>query len=123
MPWLKWIVVALALLQGGWLLFDGGRAFLVGDYVTASSGSHAGQLGPWSKLVAAVGLDPRGTFMKSAHVLLGAVWLIAVVVFVLRPNTGWWGLLMCGIASLWYLPIGTVLSLVQIVLLIVMQRT
>lgn len=26
MNWLGWVVVALALVEGGWLAFDGGRA-------------------------------------------------------------------------------------------------
>ena len=40
---LAWIIVALGLMQGGWLAFDGSRALIVGDYVTPSSGQYAGQ--------------------------------------------------------------------------------
>lgn len=69
-----WIVLVLAFLHGGWLFFDGLHAFMKGDYVTPSTGRHAGQLGPWSKLFVAI-------------------------------------------AGLWYLPFGTLLSLIQIVLL------
>ncbi len=57
MHWLGWVVAALALIEGGWLAFDGGRALIVGDYVTPSSGPSAGQLGPWSKVVSALGID------------------------------------------------------------------
>src|SRR5262245_7348080 len=114
---LRWIIVALAAIQGGWLAFDGARALTVGDYVTPSSGANAGQLGPWSKLVSALGFNPRGMPMKCLHVMLGALWLVALVIFIVRPSTGWWALLGVSIASLWYLPIGTVIGLVEIGLL------
>jgi hypothetical protein len=32
-------VVALAILEPGWLAFDGGRALIVGDYVTNRMGT------------------------------------------------------------------------------------
>jgi hypothetical protein len=85
---LGWVVLVMALVEGGWLAFDGGRALVVGDYVTRQSAP--GQLGPWSKVVSAVGIEPRSTLMKTIHLALG----------------------------LWYLPLGTILSLIQIVLLL-----
>jgi hypothetical protein len=118
MPALRGIVVALSLIQGAWLAFDGGRAWIVGDYVTPSAGPRAGQLGPWARVVSALGLDPRGGFVKSLHVVLGVAWLIAAVLLVVRPATGWWAALVCGVATLWYLPIGTVLSIIILALLL-----
>ena len=52
MHWLGWILVLFASVEGGWLAFDGGHALLTGYYVTSNSEQYAGQLGPWSKLVA-----------------------------------------------------------------------
>jgi hypothetical protein len=118
MHWLRWIVLALALLEGGWLAFDGGRALVVGDYVTPRSGKYAGQLGPWSKLVSAAGLEPRSTLVKSIHLVLGLGWVAASVCFALETAGSWWGMLVCAVLGLWYLPFGTLLSLVQIVLLL-----
>ncbi|MCW5559288.1 MAG: hypothetical protein KIT22_15845 [Verrucomicrobiae bacterium] len=115
---MKWVVLALALFQGGWLVFDGGRALIVGDYVTPSSGPHAGQLGPWSRLVSAVGLEPRGTLVKCLHLFLGLAWLAGLAAFWIRPGAGWWILLGCGVATLWYLPVGTLLSLIVMALLL-----
>lgn len=117
MHWLHWIILALALLEGGWLAFDGGHAFITGDYVTPKSGTHAGQLGPWSKLVAAVGIAPRSTLMKSIHLILGLAWLVVVVCFALQLPWAWTAMLMGAFLSLWYLPFGTLLSIIQIVLL------
>ena len=36
--WTAWLVMALVLLNGGWMAFDGGRALVVGDYVTPKTG-------------------------------------------------------------------------------------
>jgi hypothetical protein len=114
---MKWIVLALALIQGAWLTFDGGRALVLGDYLTPTSGPRAGQLGPWSRVVSAVGFEPRSTGIKCLLLLLGIAWLTAMIVFAVHPAIGWWSLLCCALLSLWYLPMGTVLSLVLIGLL------
>jgi len=118
MHWIGWIVLVLALLEGGWLAFDGGRALAVGDYVTPKSGRFAGQLGPWSRVVRAVGIEPRSTLMKSIHLLLGSVWIGFMICFALGLPWAWWGMLVCAVLGLWYLPFGTLLSMVQIVLLL-----
>lgn len=118
---LRWIVLALALFQGGWLAFDGGRALVVGDYVTPATGPRAGQLGPWSRVVSAFGFDPRGAFIKSLHVALGLAWLVASIIFAIRPSSGWFMVLGCAVASLWYLPAGTFVGIVVIALLMAPQ--
>jgi hypothetical protein len=58
---LRWAVVVLAVLEAGWMVFDGARALVVGDYVTPSSGEYAGKLGPWAGLASALGVEPRST--------------------------------------------------------------
>ena len=121
MQTLKWIVLALALFQGGWLTFDGSRALIVGDYLTPATGSRAGQLGPWSHVVSSLGFEPRSRFIKCFHLFLGIAWLIALIVLAVRPASGWWLALGCGVATLWYLPIGTVISIIVIVLLLTPQ--
>jgi len=114
---MRWIIIALSLIQGAWLLFDGSRALISGDYTTPSSGPHAGQLGPWAQVVSALGINPRSTGMKVIHVLLGAAWLVAAILAVLQTGGHRWLLLGCSLASLWYLPIGTVFSAVVLILL------
>ncbi len=118
MHWLGWIVVLFAFIEGGWLAYDGGHALVTGEYVTPSSGEYAGQLGPWSKLVSAVGIDPRSTLMKSIHLILGLVWVAMIVPFIFRVPWAWRGMFICAVAGLWYLPFGTLLSVIQIVLLL-----
>lgn len=118
MHWLGWVVVLLAFIEGGWLAFDGGHALVFGYYVTPRTGRFAGQLGPWSQIVSAVGLDPRSTLMKFVHLLLGASWLVIMAAFALQYQWAWWGMLACAWASLWYLPFGTLMSVVQIAILL-----
>ena len=117
----KVILAGIAFLIGGWLVFDGTRALVTGTYTTAKNGPYAGQLGPWSRIVSALGLDPRGLPIKCVHVALGACWLMSIVTFFLKPGLGWWALFFSSVFSLWYLPVGTLLSLIEIGLLFLPQ--
>ncbi len=114
---MRWVIVVIALVAAGWLLFDGVYAIISGDYVTPSSGPHAGQLGPWSRLFDAVGIDPRSPLVKWLHVVIGAGWLGSIVWFALRARGAWVAMLVGAVAGLWYLPFGTLISLVVIGLL------
>ena len=118
MHWSGWIVVGLALFVGGWFAFEGGRALLVGDYITPKSGQRAGQLGPWSKVVSAVGIEPCSTLMKSIFLAYGVLWLAVIVCFILKLQWAWWAMLLAAAGSLWYLPFGTLLGVVQIIVLL-----
>lgn len=116
---LRWAVVALAVLEAGWMVFDGARALVVGDYVTPSTGEHAGQLGPWADLVGALGVDPRSTGMKAFFVLYGVGWLAVAAAFARGRRWAWAAMLAAAAGSLWYLVVGTVASAVMIALLVV----
>lgn len=116
MRWPHWTIVGLAALLGAWLLFDGIRALTVGDYVTATSGPHAGRLGPWASLLRAVGIEPRHVAVKLAHVALGVCWFTACVCVLLRAPWARIAVIGVGVASLWYLPFGTVLGAAAVVI-------
>ena len=122
MSWLRWIIILLALLQAGWMAFDGSRALIVGDYVTPSSGEYAGQLGPWSRLVAAAGIPPRSILMKSIFVIYGLIWLLITAAFAFtNAPWSWPAMFLAALLSLWYLPIGTALGLLQLLLLLILR--
>jgi len=118
MRWQHYIIAGLVCVSAGFMTFDGVRAFVAGDYVTPKSGPHAGQLGAWSKLVQAIGVEPRSNLMKGIHVALGATTLALLACFLMRfawaPNA----LLAAALAGLWYLPIGTVVNGIVIALLV-----
>ena len=107
----RWVIVVLALVAAGWLAFDGAHALLTGDYVTPASGPHAGRLGPWSSVFEAIGVDPRSLTVKWLHVVVGAAWLAAIPAFAFRAHRSWGAMLLCAIAGVWYLPFGTIISL------------
>ncbi|RMF76721.1 MAG: hypothetical protein D6744_12065 [Planctomycetota bacterium] len=113
-----WIVAALAFCVAGWLVFDGVHALITGDYVTPSDGPHAGQLGPWSHLVSAIGVEPRSTAMKVFHVAFGGAWLAAMTCFVAGVHGSWRAMLAFAVLAAWYLPIGAILGVVQVILLL-----
>ena len=117
MHWTAWVVVGLVILNAGWMAFDGTRALLVGDYVTPKTGSHAGQLGPWSKVVEGLGIDPRSTLMKWIFVVYGVGDLVVTAAFMFKVSWAWSGMLAVAVLSLWHLPFGTLINLIVIILI------
>jgi hypothetical protein len=123
MTWLRVALVTLGLVEGAWMAFDGTRALVVGDYVTPSTGAYAGQLGPWSYVVKAVGIPPRSKAMKLAFVAYGAAWLTIAFGVATRSPWAWRAMLIAAIATLWYLPVGTIFGIAQTVGLAWLPRT
>lgn len=111
--WVRWPVVLLATADAGWMIFDGGRALIVGDYVTAAGG----QLGPWASLVSAIGVEPRGTGMKLFFAGYGTLWLVGVAGYAARRPWGRTAVTLGAAGSLWYLVAGTASSVLQLALL------
>jgi len=118
MSWVRWVVMALALVEGGWFAFDGTRALVAGDYVTPASGTYAGQLGPWAKLVEKAGIEPRSTQMKSIFAVYGFTWLLVIAGYAAGLPGTRGAMLAAAAGAVWYLPFGTLLSLLQVVLLL-----
>jgi len=116
---IKWVIVLLAVLNFGYMTFDGSRALIKGDYVRPQSGEYTGQLGPWSKLVAKIGINPESTAMKVIFLAWGLIGLSVTLCYVLKMNWAPNGLLVINILSLWYLVPGTISSGLQIALLLI----
>ena len=119
---LRRIVLLLALVESGYMTFDGTRALLVGDYIRPTSGEYAGHLGPWADVVGSIGLDPESIAMKMIFVAYGILWISAIVANMVNEMWGRGMLLLLAIGSLWYLWFGTICSVLQILLLIEMRR-
>ena len=119
---LRLFIVLLALIEAGWMTFDGTRALVVGDYVTPRTGERAGQLGPWQFVARSVGIEPRSTTMKTIFVVYGLAWLCIVVAFLLGATWAWLAMMIAAVGALWYLPIGTLFSILQIVALWWLRR-
>lgn len=119
MLFLKWIVIALAAMNFGFMFVDGMRALIKGDYIRPKSGKYAGQLGPWSHLVQRINIDPESTLMKTIFVFWGLAGLSLTSFFALDFAWSWEAMLIVNIATLWYLIPGTALGLVSIALLLI----
>jgi hypothetical protein len=110
----KVILSLIALLVGGWMIFDGVHVLTTGRYFGPE------KPGPWSDLVAAVGLDPFG--FGVTFIVLGFLWLLSLAAVLLRQRQAWYAALVTAILTLWYLPVGTILALLYIALLFVYRR-
>ena len=111
---LRIALVIVAIAEGGFMLADGVRNLLTGSYFGG------GALGPWSSLVAATGLDPH--HFGAVFVVLGLIWLGALVGLLTGASWGWWASLAVGVLTLWYMPVGTVLAVVWLGLLVLFTR-
>lgn len=117
---LKWITILLAALNFGFMTYDGSRALIVGDYVRPETGEYAGKLGPWSEVAIAIGIDPESTQMKWTFLIWGGLGLIIMVSYAMGIRGAKRALIAINILSLWYLVIGTVSSIIQLILLAIM---
>lgn len=116
---MRWLIAVLVILSAGWMLFDGSRALIVRDYITPKSGQHAGQLGPWAKVVQKAGIKPRSTLMKTIFVLYGLSFVMIMTAFLLKISWAWWGMLIMAVLGLWYLPFGALINILIITLLFI----
>ena len=113
-----WAVMALVLVSGGWMGFDGGRALIVGDYVTPKKGRHAGQLGTWSRLARGIGIDPRSNLMKSILLTYGVVYVLVMLLYVSGIAYSNWLLAIIATLGFWYWPFATLINITVLVLVV-----
>lgn len=100
----------IAVLMGAWMIIDGLHVLLFDKYIGPE------KPGPWADIVAAIGLDPLRFGL--VFVVMGIDW-IAGGIGVLKNRT--WGRYLTGLIaflSLWYFPVGTLLSILALVLVI-----
>jgi hypothetical protein len=116
---LRIVILLLTFFNAGYMVFDGMRAMITGDYIRPKAGEYAGQLGPWTKIAEAIGIDPMSGLMKMIFVVVGIYGLIAGVLFAGNHKNGWLLLLIFCIVSAWNLMFGTMSSLIVLVLLLI----
>lgn len=114
---MKWVIAALIVLTAGYMFYDGIHALSTGNYITPSEGEYTGQLGPWAGLVESINIDPHSTLMKTVFVAYGLSALVGVAGFLTDQVWGRSALLIMSVLGLWYLPIGTAVNIVVLMLL------
>ena len=118
MSLIRMAILILSIVEAGWFLIEGIRALTTGNYYTAKAGKYKGQLGPWAKIVGGVGINPQSSFIRSTFLIIGIVWFFFIVCFALEFTWAWLGMVIMPILTLWYLPIVTLLSVMQIIILL-----
>jgi hypothetical protein len=110
-PLTVWLYLLLTWVLGWWMLLDGLRQRVLGDYVRL-----AGRLGPWADLAQALGVDPQrlGLFF----VAFGAALLGASFGVYMRRRWGYAVGLALSAAALLYLGFGTPVAAACLVLLL-----
>lgn len=110
---MKIVVIILSLLNGGFMLADGIYVLMNGKYIGPE------KPGPWANIFQLFNIDVFK--LGPLFIVFGLAWLCFIAVFI--GNLDWaftFGLVMC-VLTLWYLPVGTVFSLIILALLIVLR--
>jgi len=110
---MKIAVIILSLLNGGYMLADGIYVLINGKYIGPE------KPGPWANIFQYFNIDVFK--LGPLFILFGLAWLGFVIAFV--SNFTWafaFGIIMC-VITLWYLPVGTVFSIIALVLLILLR--
>lgn len=115
MKWMLWAaLIVLGAMPGIWMTLDGFRRLVTGDYVRIN-----GQLGPWRHLFERVGIDPMGVVVATLFVACGVARLVATGGLAARARWGWEATLLAAVATLWFIPFGTVTALLTLMILFV----
>ncbi len=91
------------------MLFDGINVLRTGKFFGPETP------GPWRHIPAAIGIDPFS--MGPVFIILGIGWLGAASMNILAPDSAFLPLAVMAVLTLWYIPIGAVLSVFVLLVL------
>ena len=111
---MKAALIAIAFLIGGFMTFDGVHVLLKGKYFGPE------KPGPWAGLFSAAGIDPFK--LSYLFILFGVAWLIMGIGFSMQADWAWKAGMALAVFTLWYLPVGTLLSVITLVLLMLLRN-
>jgi hypothetical protein len=111
---MKTFIAILGMLNGGYMIADGIYVILNGKYIGPE------KPGPWADLITGTGIDVFS--LGPLFIVLGIAW--QVWVYGLLTNRKWafnYGIILC-ILTLWYLTVGTAVSLIILVILLISRK-
>ncbi len=111
---MKILLTIIALINAGYMLIDGIFVMINGKYIGPE------KPGPWSNIFEKFNIDVFK--LGPMFIVFGILWFIFI--YGLQTSQSWvylFGLLL-SVATLWYLPIGTLISVISIVLLVVYKN-
>lgn len=107
---MKILITILGLINGGFMLIDGIYVMINGKYIGPE------KPGPWSNIFAKFEINVFK--LGPLFITFGILWLIWI--FGIWTNQSWvyiFGILI-SILTLWYLPVGTLFSIIVLVVLL-----
>lgn len=106
---MKILICILAFLNGGYMLLDGIYVMLKGKYIGPE------KPGPWSNLFNGIGVDVFK--LGPLFILFGILWLVWLWSFWSERNWAYLFGIVISILTLWYLPVGTLFSIIILIAL------
>jgi hypothetical protein len=107
-------ILLLSLLNAGYMLLDGIYVMVKGKYIGPE------KPGPWAELFYNFKIDVFA--LGPLFILFGLAWFIWIYAFITRRHWAFgYGCTIC-VLTLWYLPVGTLLSLIILLLIIFRRR-
>lgn len=111
---MKILITILGLLNGGYMLLDGIYVILKGKYIGPE------KPGLWANLFYKMNVDVFK--LGPLFIVFGLLWLIWVYGLLTTQSWAYVFGLAIAFLSLWYLPVGTFLSAVVIIILLVFKQ-
>jgi hypothetical protein len=110
---MKLLISILGCINGLYMLVDGIFVMAKGKYIGPE------KPGPWANLFYKLGVDVFK--LGPLFILFGLAWLCWIISFWSGQSVSWLFGIMISVLTLWYLPVGTLFSLVILITLIVMR--
>ena len=111
---MKILITILGLLNGGYMLLDGIFVMLKGKYIGPE------KPGPWASIF--YKFDINVFKLGPLFIAFGILWLTWLYGLWTNQNWAYYFGIIISILTLWYLPVGTVFSLVILVILVTARR-
>ena len=109
----KIIITILSLLNGGYMLADGIYVMLKGKYIGPP------KPGPWALLFEKLHINVFR--LGPLFITFGLVWLVFLFSFLTKQSWAYSLGIVAALLTLWYLPVGTLISLIVLALLFTMR--
>lgn len=107
---MKIVITIAGFLLGGFMLLDGIYVLLKGKYIGPE------KPGPWANLFYQLNIDVFR--LGPLFIAFGLVWLVWLYMLWTHPASAYVFGIVLSILTLWYLPVGTLLSVIILLTLI-----
>ncbi len=111
---MKILLTIIGLINATYMLIDGVFVMMNGKYIGPE------KPGPWSNIFAKLNVDVFK--LGPMFIVFGLLWFLFVYGLQTSQNWTYWYGMVLSIATLWYLPIGTLISVGVIVLLTIYRN-